>query len=107
MHTNASLGTFEALKHVFESFYVGHHSAHLNALCRHLVLNIGHLGRCVFDLNTNREGVMGTGSSLINMAPRSGTHSAKQKALDIRIFLFHALSLADCSCEYAITHFNS
>lgn len=92
---------------MFGSVYVGQHSAHLNALCRHLVLNIGHLGRCVFDLNTNRLGVVGTGSRLINMAPGSGTLPGKQKALDIRIFLLHVLSLADCSCEYAITHFNS
>ena len=44
--------------HMFGRFYVGLHSAHLAVLCRHLALSFRHLGRCVFNLNTDREEVI-------------------------------------------------
>lgn len=45
-------------KHMFGRFYAGLHSAYLAVLCRHLAVSFRHLGRCVFDLNTNREEVI-------------------------------------------------
>lgn len=76
----------QCISHMFGRFYVGLHSAHLVVLFQAFSSKHRHLGRCVFDLNTDREEVIwvrvqGLHRQVDYHDLRPGTHPWKQNAV--------------------------